>query len=39
MVLTHPVEVELSGRQYLQPKNGNSADISPNQQLLPLTAT
>ena len=38
MVLTHPVEVELSGRQYLQPKNGNSADISPNQQLLPLTA-
>ncbi|MDP5017760.1 MAG: diaminopimelate decarboxylase [Dolichospermum sp.] len=38
MVSTHPVEVQLSGRQYLQPTNSNSADISPNQQLLPLTA-
>ena len=38
MALTYPVELQLSGRQYLQPKNDNTADISPNQQLLPLTA-
>jgi diaminopimelate decarboxylase len=38
MVLTYPVEVQLSGRQYLQPISSNGADISPNQQLLPLTA-
>jgi diaminopimelate decarboxylase len=38
MVSTYPVEVQLSGRQYLQTATGDSADISPNQQLLPLTA-
>ncbi|MDB9534353.1 diaminopimelate decarboxylase [Dolichospermum planctonicum CS-1226] len=38
MALTYPVELQLSGRQYLQPTNDNTADISPNQQLLPLTA-
>jgi diaminopimelate decarboxylase len=38
MALTYPVELQLSGRQYLQPINDNTADISPNQQLLPLTA-
>jgi diaminopimelate decarboxylase len=38
MVSTYPVEVQLSGRQYLQSTSGDSADISPNQQLLPLTA-
>ncbi|MTJ06770.1 MULTISPECIES: diaminopimelate decarboxylase [unclassified Anabaena] len=38
MVSTHPVEVQLSGRQYLQKQHSNSADVSPNQQLLPLTA-
>jgi diaminopimelate decarboxylase len=38
MVSTYPVEVQLSGRQYLQSRTGDSADISPNQQLLPLTA-
>ncbi|MBS9384610.1 MAG: diaminopimelate decarboxylase [Dolichospermum sp. BR01] len=38
MVSTYPVEVQLSGRQYLQSTTGDSADISPNQQLLPLTA-
>lgn len=38
MVLTYPVEVQLSGRQYLQPISSNGAVISPNQQLLPLTA-
>ncbi|MFM6201005.1 MAG: diaminopimelate decarboxylase, partial [Dolichospermum sp.] len=38
MALTYPVELQLSGREYLQPTNDNTADISPNQQLLPLTA-
>ena len=38
MALTYPVELQLSGRQYLRPTNDNTADISPNQQLLPLTA-
>lgn len=38
MALTYPVELQLSGRQYLQPTNDNTVDISPNQQLLPLTA-
>jgi len=38
MALTYPVELQLSGRQYLQPTNDNTTDISPNQQLLPLTA-
>ncbi|MDB9460516.1 diaminopimelate decarboxylase [Dolichospermum circinale CS-545/17] len=38
MALTYPVELQFSGRQYLQPINDNTADISPNQQLLPLTA-
>ncbi|MTJ49961.1 diaminopimelate decarboxylase [Dolichospermum sp. UHCC 0259] len=38
MVSTYPVEVQLSGRQYLQSTTNDSADISPNQQLLPLSA-
>jgi diaminopimelate decarboxylase len=38
MVSTHPVEVQPSGSQYLSPQRHNSANLSPNQQLLPLTA-
>ncbi|MBD2134550.1 MAG: diaminopimelate decarboxylase [Sphaerospermopsis kisseleviana] len=37
MVSTHPVKVQPSGNQYLSPSQ-DSTNISPNQQLLPLTA-
>lgn len=39
MVSTHPAEVQNSGRQYLTPALDGSTITSPNQQLLPLTAT
>ncbi|MBD2450140.1 diaminopimelate decarboxylase [Nostoc sp. FACHB-152] len=38
MVSTHPTEVQLTGNQYLSQKLNPNATISPNQQLLPLTA-
>ncbi|MBD2136367.1 diaminopimelate decarboxylase [Anabaena sp. FACHB-1237] len=38
MVVTFPPQVENSGSQYLPENTGIKADISPNQQLLPLTA-
>ncbi|MFB2921170.1 MULTISPECIES: diaminopimelate decarboxylase [Aerosakkonema] len=38
MVSTHPVEVRNSGSQYLPPTTNTSETVSPNQQLLPLTA-
>jgi diaminopimelate decarboxylase len=37
MVATHPVKVQPSGNQYLS-QNPSDTNISPNQQLLPLTA-
>lgn len=37
MVSTHPVKVQPSGNQYLS-QNPSDTNISPNQQLLPLTA-
>jgi diaminopimelate decarboxylase len=37
MVSTHPVKVQPSGNQYLS-QSQDSTNISPNQQLLPLTA-
>lgn len=37
MLSTHPVEVQNSGRQYLPPTQANST-LSPNQELLPITA-
>lgn len=38
MVTTHPVGVQPSGSQYLPQQPHNGASISPNQELLPLTA-
>jgi diaminopimelate decarboxylase len=38
MVSTHPAEVQLTGSQYLSQKLNPNETISPNQQLLPLTA-
>jgi diaminopimelate decarboxylase len=38
MVSTHPVGIQSSGSQYLPQQRSNSAQVSPNQQLLPLTA-
>lgn len=38
MVSTHPVGVQNSGRQYLPDATSASANRSPNQELLPLTA-
>ena len=38
MVSTYSVEVHNSGRQYLPDPSSNLEEISPNQQLLPLTA-
>ncbi|MEA5617395.1 diaminopimelate decarboxylase [Cronbergia sp. UHCC 0137] len=38
MVSTHPIAVQPSGSQYLPQQRSNDAEISPNQQLLPLTA-
>jgi len=39
MVSTHPARVQQSGSQYLPQENNTSAQLSPNQQLLPLSAT
>ncbi|PLZ81980.1 diaminopimelate decarboxylase family protein, partial [Fischerella thermalis] len=38
MVSTHPAGVQLSGRQYLPQTGNNNINISPNQEILPLTA-
>jgi diaminopimelate decarboxylase len=38
MVLTHPTEVQDSGSKYLPQIKNNNIEISPNQELLPLTA-
>jgi len=38
MVSTHPTGVQHSGSQYLPQKHSIKANISPNQELLPLTA-
>ncbi|BAU04861.1 diaminopimelate decarboxylase [Fischerella thermalis CCMEE 5330] len=38
MVSTHPAGVQLSGRQYLPKTGNNNINISPNQEILPLTA-
>ncbi|HLO83431.1 MAG TPA: diaminopimelate decarboxylase [Nostocaceae cyanobacterium] len=38
MVSTHPVGVQASGSQYLPQKRSHGAQVSPNQELLPLTA-
>ncbi|MBD2490690.1 diaminopimelate decarboxylase [Aulosira sp. FACHB-615] len=38
MVSTHPTEVQHAGTQYLPQKRNPNATISPNQELLPLTA-
>ena len=38
MVSTHPTGVQDSGNKYLPPKNTDNKNLSPNQQLLPLTA-
>ncbi|WP_315787177.1 diaminopimelate decarboxylase [Fischerella sp. JS2] len=38
MVSTHPAGVQLSGRQYLPQTASNHINLSPNQELLPLTA-
>ncbi|MEH2191294.1 MAG: diaminopimelate decarboxylase [Nostoc sp.] len=38
MVSTHPTGVQHSGNQYLPQRRDTSANISPNQELLPLTA-
>jgi diaminopimelate decarboxylase len=38
MVSTHPAGFQQSGSQYLPQVNNTSAQLSPNQQLLPLTA-
>ena len=38
MVSTHPTGVQYSGNKYLPPKNTDKNNLSPNQQLLPLTA-
>ncbi|MFB2770176.1 diaminopimelate decarboxylase [Pelatocladus sp. BLCC-F211] len=38
MVSTHPAGVQLSGRQYLPQSASNNINLSPNQELLPLSA-
>jgi diaminopimelate decarboxylase len=38
MVSTHPTGVQLTGSQYLSPRRSTNTDVSPNQELLPLTA-
>lgn len=38
MVSTHPVGVQATGSHYLPQANTNNTNISPNQELLPLTA-
>ncbi|AFY46030.1 diaminopimelate decarboxylase [Nostoc sp. PCC 7524] len=38
MVSTHPAEVQNTGTQYLPQRRNPSTNISPNQELLPLTA-
>ncbi len=38
MVSTHPTEVQNSGSKYLPQIKNNNIEISPNQELLPLTA-
>ncbi|AHJ31066.1 diaminopimelate decarboxylase [Nodularia spumigena CS-584] len=38
MVSTHPTEVQHTGSQYLPQKRSQNANVSPNQELLPLTA-
>jgi len=38
MVSTHPTEVQHTGTQYLPQKRSQNANVSPNQELLPLTA-
>ncbi|QLE58001.1 diaminopimelate decarboxylase [Nostoc sp. TCL26-01] len=38
MVSTHPAGVQNAGTQYLPPRRNTSTNISPNQELLPLTA-
>ncbi|MHC5728936.1 MAG: diaminopimelate decarboxylase, partial [Nostoc sp.] len=38
MVSTHPTGVQHSGSQYLHQRRDSSANPSPNQELLPLTA-
>ncbi|KOP28249.1 diaminopimelate decarboxylase [Hapalosiphon sp. MRB220] len=38
MVSTHPAGVQLSGRQYLPQTASNNINLSPNQELLPLSA-
>jgi diaminopimelate decarboxylase len=38
MVSTHPAGVQLSGRQYLPQTGNTNINLSPNQELLPLTA-
>ncbi|HIK03384.1 MAG TPA: diaminopimelate decarboxylase [Trichormus sp. M33_DOE_039] len=39
MVSTHPAGVQYAGEQYLPQSNSVNTNISPNQELLPLTAT
>ncbi|WP_414548311.1 diaminopimelate decarboxylase [Anabaena sp. CCY 0017] len=38
MVSTHPTEVQYTGSQYLPQRRSQNANVSPNQELLPLTA-
>jgi len=38
MVSTHPTEVQHTGSQYLPQRRNQNANVSPNQELLPLTA-
>ncbi len=38
MVSTHPTEVQHTGSQYLPQTRSQNANVSPNQELLPLTA-
>jgi diaminopimelate decarboxylase len=38
MVATYPTQAQNSGSQYLPEKSSMKADVSPNQQLMPLTA-
>ncbi|MDB9373523.1 diaminopimelate decarboxylase [Nodularia sphaerocarpa] len=38
MVSTHPTEVQYTGSQYLPQTRSQNANVSPNQELLPLTA-
>ncbi|WP_206667030.1 hypothetical protein, partial [Staphylococcus aureus] len=38
MVSTHPAGIQHSGSQYLPDINGKNGKLSPNQQLLPMSA-